>query len=332
MNARMRQSYKLTLVVTLALLTGCAGGTGALRGPSSPAALPPVTNQFAVSRAAALTQLVNLDYSNGSITVFSVQNGRAQVTAKFKPGHGRAQGLAVDAGGRIYTTLTESNSKPCSACVEVFTDTGSLAERLDAPILKGGSGAPALTDVALDRHRNVYVSDYGQQAVYFFPRASTTRTPIVVVQNSQNAASVLATPTGKGVVISGGCGFASVRPYTRTASGEYTAGACFGIGTIALIGGAADEQVEVMTPVDGVPALVSVSSPTGGNSFQTPDRLASISGVAFNRDASVACVADARRERVYAFARPTGGWLSGQPKLLATYKGFKNLDVIAVPR
>jgi hypothetical protein len=87
-----------------------------------------------------------------------------------------------------------------------------------------------------------------------------------------------------------------------------------------------------MTPVDGVPNLISVSSPSGGgSSFSTPDKLASIGGVAFNGDASVAYVADARTERVYAFARPSAGWLSSvQPKLLATYKNFTKLDIIAV--
>jgi len=133
------------------------------------------------------------------------------------------------------------------------------------------------------------------------------------------------------VVVSGGCGFASVRPYKRVGRGKYSVSSCFGIGTIALIGDAIDDQIDVMTPVDGVPALVSVSSPSGGSSFHTPGRLASISGVAFNSDASIAYVANARRECVYAFGRPAKGWLSAaQPKLLATYRGFKNLDIIAV--
>ncbi len=72
------------------------------------------------------------------------------------------------------------------------------------PILSGASGAPSLTDVAVDAHDNVYVSDYGQQAVYFFPHAGKTRKPTVVVENSHNAASVLATPDGGTVVVSGG--------------------------------------------------------------------------------------------------------------------------------
>jgi hypothetical protein len=217
--------------------------------------------------------------------------------------------------------------------VQVFTDTGTLVRQLDAPYLQGGSGAPALTDISVDARDNVYVSDYGQQAVYFFPRGKTKRTPTVVVQNSQNAASVLSTPNGQNVLVSGGCGFASVRPFTRTASGKYTEGSCFGIGTIALIGGAVDNEEDALTPVDGGPGLVSISSPSGGSSFRVPDPLGSISGVALNADASIAYVADARKECVYAFARPAKGWLSkAQPKLLATYKGFKKLDIIAIPQ
>ena len=197
--------------------------------------------------------------------------------------------------------------------MEVFSNTGKLVNQLDAPLLQGAPGAPSLTDLSVDVHQNVYVSDYGQQAVYFFPHGRMTRHgPTVVVQNSQNAASVLATPDGTNVLVSGGCGFASVRPYARVGRRKYAQGACFGIGTIALIGGAVDDEEEVMTPVDGVPGLVSVSSPSGGTTFHTPDPLhASISGVAFNSDATVAYVANQQKECVYAFARPASGWLSG---------------------
>ncbi len=325
----MKTSICLMALAGLFALGGCASGA-----PGMPAA--PLTTQAltrgdsGTQRSGSLTQLVNLDYSNGTISVYSIASGKAQLTQAFAPGNGAAQGLAMDAQGRIYTTISATNSDPCAACVEIYTADGKLVESLPAPILSGASGAPSLTDVAVDAHRNVYVSDYGQQAVYFFPHAGKTRKPTVVVENSHNAASVLATPDGGTVVVSGGCGFASVRPYTRAAGGAYTAGSCFGIGTIALIGGAVDAQVDVMTPVDGALALVSVSSPTGGHSFRTPGRLASISGVAYNGDASVAYVANAHNECVYAFARPAKGWLSGRPKLLATYTGFKHLDIIAV--
>jgi hypothetical protein len=330
----MKAATYATITVALLLLYGCSNNAvtpGALSQTQSAASTGARADR---SSAAALTELFNLDYSNGSISVFSIQNGKATQTARFKPGHGVAQGLASDRLGRIYTTITEASSQPCAACVEVFTDTGKVVDRLDAPVLQGAPGAPALTDVSVDAHENAYVSDYGQQAVYLFPRGRTRHSPTIVVQNSQNAASVLATPNGINVLVSGGCGFASVRPYTRIAHGQYSSGNCFGIGTIALIGGAADNQEEAMTPVDGVPGLVSVSSPSGGTTFHTPDLLhASISGVAFNRDASVAYVANHEKECVYAFARPAGGWLSGvQPKLLTRYKGFKNLDIIAVPQ
>jgi hypothetical protein len=327
---RMKPFICAAAVAGLFVLGGCASSTQGI--PAAPLAGRSLVPSDAEARSgSSLMQLVNLDYSNGTISVFSISKDRARLTKSFAPGQGVAQGVAMDAQGRIYTTITAASSDVCAACVEIFTASGKLVESLPAPILSGASGQPSLTDVSVDAHRNVYVSDYGQQAVYFYPHASKTRKPTVVVQNSQNAASVLATPDGDTVVVSGGCGFASVRPYTRVGRGKYTAGSCFGIGTIALIGGAIDDQIDVMTPVDGVPALVSVSSPSGGSSFHTPGRLASISGVAFNSDASIAYVANARRECVYAFGRPAKGWLSAaQPKLLATYRGFKNLDIIAV--
>jgi hypothetical protein len=53
--------------------------------------------------------------------------------------------------------------------------------------------------------------------------------------------------------------------------------------------------------------------------------------VALSGDASIAYVANAHKQCVYVFARPSKGWITGgQPKLLATDKGFKNLDIIAV--
>lgn len=280
------------------------------------------------AHAAKSLEFANLDYSNGKITVFSVANNKATKTAAFTPGTGNAQGLAMDAKGQIYTTVTGG---PCTACVEIFSSGGSMVRQLEAPVLTSASGAPSLTDVSVDRDDNVYVSDFGQQAVYYFPKGSSQQTPVVVVQNSTNAATVLAAPNGKNVVVSGGCGFASVRPYTRTSPGHYEAGSCFSIGTIALIGGAVDNKIDVSTPVDGALGLVAVSSPSGGNAYNTPDQQhAEISGVAYNRGASVAYVADHYAECVYAFARPSGGWLNGQPALLATYKGFKQLDIIAV--
>jgi|SRR5579862_4501191 len=339
----MKAAASSALVIGLVALAGCSSATPVESTLPQTQAL---SSQRVILRSArveglgttsgGLTELFNLDYSNGTITVFSIQNNRARVTAQFKPGSGSggAQGLAADANRQIYTTLTESSSSPCAACVQIYTDAGKLVRQLDAPALQGGSGAPSLTDVSVDAHDNVYVSDYGQQAVYFFPHGRMTKHGAhVVVQDSQNAASVLSQPDGTNVLVSGGCGFASVRPFTRAGHGKYTQGNCFGIGTIALIGGAVDNQEEVMTPVDGVPGLVSVSSPTGGSSFQTPGRLASISGVAFNSDASIAYVANARSGCVYAFARPAQGWLSSaKPKLLQTYKGFKHLDIIAVPQ
>lgn len=311
------------------LLSGCGGAAGT--PPGRP--LPQLRSARApdLSRAAPLTQLVNLAYT-GVITVFSIQNGRAIATKTFDPGHGAAQGLAVDASGRIYTTITASDSRPCAACVEIFNAQGTLLDRLPAPILSGAPGPPSLSDVSVDEDRNVYVSDDGQQAVYVFPHARGTRRGPTIVEASQNAESLLATPNGADVVVSGNCGFGSVRPYARIARGRYMPGSCFSIATIALIGGAADDRLDVMTPVDGAVGDVAVSSPSGEAYFHTPDREhAEISGVAFNRDGSVAYVANHRGKCVYAFARPAKGWLSGaQPKLLGTYVGFESLGEIAV--
>jgi hypothetical protein len=330
MHAR---NLRIAVAVALAL-SGCSQ-TQQAQTALTPAVDPRNTVERTLSRTVvpSLTELDNLDYGSGTITVFHIQNGHASVYHSFAPSKSGAQGLAVDARGLIYTTITASNSNPCSACVEVFTPAGQLVARLAAPILPGAPNTPSLTDVALDAHDNIYVSDYGQQAIYFFPPPNGANTePAIVVQNSQNAASVLSTPNGGTVFVSGGCGFASVRPFTRLGGGRYQPGSCFGIGTIALIGGGADDDLDVFTPVDGVPALVSVSSPTGGTIFHTPDqRFASISGVALTGDGSVAYVANHRTEGVYAFQRPANGWINGgQPKLLTTYKGFKNLDIIAV--
>jgi hypothetical protein len=338
----MKTAVSYVLLAAMLVLVGCSNAT------TAQPALPPygVTNGASSHSVvlsgvegrstSALTELFNLDYSDGTITVFSIKGHKAKVATQFTPGSasGGAQGLAADAQGRIYTTLTESSGKPCAACVEIFTDAGKLVRQLDAPTLSGAPGAPDLTDVSVDVHDNVYVSDYGQQAVYYFPHGKMTKSgPTIVVQDSQNAASVLSQPNGKVVLISGGCGFASVAPFTKVSRGKYTQGSCFGIGTIALIGGALDNQEEVMTPVDGVPGLVSISSPNGGKSIRVPDMLGSISGIALNGDASIAYVADAHKEVVYAFAQPADGWLSkGKPKLLATYKGFKDLDIIAIPQ
>ena len=320
------------LISVAIVLGGCAQAlpTGVAEHAGAPSAIS--TRPWA-STTPPLRELYNLDYSNGTITVFRVTSAGVKVYRKFRPSHGRAQGIAVDPDGNIYTTASDSKGDPCFACVQVFTARGQRIAQWDAPILPGAPDPPDLTDISVDVHANVYVSDYGQQAVYMFPsRNAGGRAPIVIAKNSQDAASVLSSPHGHTVFVSGGCGFAAVRPYTAVGVGHYEPGACFGIGTIALIGGAADDRLDVLTPVDGAPGVVSVSSPAGGKLFRTPDqRYASISGVAMPANGSVAYVADHHNESVYAFARPAQGWLNpGRPRLLATYSGFKNLDIIAV--
>lgn len=329
----MKTAFLTALGSAVFVLAGCSSVTPAQQ--TLPLAQPAAAGSD-VRRAASggLTELFNLNYSNGAISVFSIANGKATVTKQFAPGGGTAQGLAADAQGRLYTTLTETNSKPCAACVQVYADTGKLVRELNAPALQGAPGLPSLNDISVDAHDNVYVSDYGQQAVYFFPRGKTGKHgPTIVVQNSSNDSGVLSTPNGKNVLVGGDCGFASVRPFTRAAGGKYTQGSCFSIGTLGLIGAATDNEEDVFTPVDGGAGLVSISSPAGQYLFNVPDKDGSIGSIALNSDASIAYVADGHNESVYAFARPAKGWLSNvAPKLLSTYTGFKKLNIIAVPQ
>jgi hypothetical protein len=329
----MKTVFLAALGSATLVLVGCSSATPAQ--PTIPFTAP-VASGSNIQRAASggLTELFNLNYSNGTISVFSIANGKATLTKQFAPGVGTAQGFAADAQGRMYTTLTESNSSPCAACAQIYSDTGKLVRQLEAPSLPGAPGAPSLNDISVDAHDDVYVSDYGQQAVYFFPHGKVGKNgPTVVVQNSSNDSGVLSTPNGKNVFVGGDCGFASVRPFTRAAGRKYTQGSCFGIGTLGLIGAATDNEEDVFTPVDGGPGLVSISSPSGQYLFNVPDKVGSIGSIALNSDASIAYVADGHNECVYAFARPPKGWLSGvAPKLVATYKGFKKLNIIAVPQ
>jgi sugar lactone lactonase YvrE len=286
--------------------------------------------------APVLRHLVNLDYSTNAISVFRVAGNRATLEHRFvpvAPKHGSVNGLAVHPDGLIYTAIDSATSKPCASCFEVFRLDGTVVAQVAAPKVPGAPGAPDITDISVDRRGDVFLSDYGQQAVYYYtPTSSGFTGPTIVVAATQNAASVAVEPDAHVAFVSGGCGFASVRPYTRQPSGGYTPGNCFGIGTIALIGGAVDDAGDVATPVDGAFGLVSISDAAGrGLSFAIPDRMGSVSGVVFSRDARMLYVTDHSKERVYAFARPPGGWLSGpKPVHVATYDGFKALDIVAV--
>ena len=154
-------------IVTFCLLAACTSVSGTQQ--AVPSLVPSATTdgRTASMQTQGPAELVNLSYSDGSITVFAVQNGQPKATKRFTPGHGRAQGLAVDKSGH-YTTSAPLNSKPCLACIEVFTPAGKMVRSVAAPILPSAPGPPSLTDISVDAHENVYVSDYGQQAVYFF--------------------------------------------------------------------------------------------------------------------------------------------------------------------
>jgi sugar lactone lactonase YvrE len=291
------------------------------------ASLPPPA-----TAAGTLHRLYNLDYNDGGIiSVFQVVNGEASLATHFKPSSSGAHGLAADRQGRIYTTVTSPGGMPCKACVEVFSPAGSLVAQLAAPILPGASGAPNLTDISVDLRGNVYVTDNGQQAVYYYtPAGKTWSGPTVVVQNSVDSSTILAGPYGDHIVLSGGCGFQSVRTYVRGSSGFFS-GPCFPINDIALIGGATDDRGAVLTPVDGPFPYVSITEVNGqGGLFQIPDSHGIVTGIAVTLGGAIAYVADHHGGKVYAYARPTNGWPAATPALVATYAGFHDLDVIAV--
>ena len=143
--------------VTFCLLAGCTSVSGTQQAVPSLVTSVATDGSTASMQTQGPAELVNLSYSDGSITVFAVQNGRAKVSTRFTPGHGRAQGLAVDKSGRIYTTISSSSSNPCLACIEIFTPAGKMVQRVEAPILPSAPGPPSLTDISVDAHENVYV-------------------------------------------------------------------------------------------------------------------------------------------------------------------------------
>jgi hypothetical protein len=104
-------SSKFLGAVTVLVLAGCMNATA----PPVAGAASSASDGIGAAKPAALTELANLNYSNGEITVFSVSGNKAKKTASFTPG--AAQGLAMDARGRIYTTVTSASGKPCAACV-----------------------------------------------------------------------------------------------------------------------------------------------------------------------------------------------------------------------
>lgn len=281
-----------------------------------------------------LSTLVNLDYSNGSISTYTITGNQATLTDSFtlvKPKKGSTNGIALFEGF-IATAVDSSTSKPCVACFGLLHPDGSVDELVQDPILQGASGAPDITDVAMTGYGRLFLADFGQQALYYYEWTdSGFFGPMIVAQNTHDSASVAVSPNGKLLFASGGCGFASVRVYTLHGK-KYMPGNCFGIGTIALIGGSADDAGDVATPVDGVFGLVSISNPDGkGIGFSIPDQMGSVGGVAFSSDGRFLYVADHSKEVVYTFRRPAGGWVSGAtPRHVATYRGFKKLNIIEV--
>jgi hypothetical protein len=287
----------------------------------------------AACAAQGLRTLVNLDYANGAISTYSIAaSGKATLVGSFKPGNrmARASGIAVDTNGMIYSAFNSQKGKPCSSCFAVFKADGTLVTSVQAPSL--GSKQADITDLQIDAAGDVFVSDMGQEATYFFAPGSKGFGGPNMVESGTNPASVAVSEDGKQVFISGSCGFGAVLQYTANGSGGYTQGSCFSIAEIALIGGVADDQGDVFTPVDGAIGLVAIANANGqGNGFRIPGKLSSVGSVALSSDASTLYVADARNGTIFAYARPSGGWTTGTPKMTAKYTGFKHLNIIAVP-
>jgi hypothetical protein len=316
---------RVLLPVALIALSACSSESIA------PAQLSPPSPSISEAVQPPL-ELGNLNYSTGTITVYHIVNGAASVYSRFRPENGASQGLAIDANGLIYTSIT--NGKQCGTCVEVFTARGRLTNTLVAPALTGAPGPAALNNVSVDATGNVYVSDSGQEAVYYYPPGSTPATvPSVVVRNASHLGAVSASPDGQSVVI-GGCSFGSARVYRRHSSTAFTAGPCFSTPSYSLLGTASDNLAETLTPIDPATHNVAVSSPGGQSVFSTPNRTsAGVMSVAMNASGSLTYAADERHKEVYVFTRPGKRWLNGgQPRVLATYAGFDNLDIIAVPQ
>jgi len=330
----MYPALRIAAILAVACLPAAA--TAAVSAGSVPVqSLPHASQRSTAPSADGLSLVANLDYSNGTFQSWSVARRQATLLGSFRIGR-RADvavnGVSLDASGLLYTGIDSTNGKPCAACFEVLKSDGTVVAKVPAPAL-GGSQSAHVDDLALDASGKVYIADTGQVAAYFYtPTASGFSGP-TLIETGANPASIAVSPNGQLVFIQGNCGFGEARVYTLGASGTYQPGNCFGIGTVALIGGSADDAGDVATPVDGAIGLVSISNPNGqGMAFSLPGRLTSVGGVAFSPDASLLYVADATRERVYAYARPSGGWVSGAtPAIAGRAAGFKQLNIIAVP-
>jgi hypothetical protein len=294
--------------------------------PSEPAVTPATKT---------LHHVYDFDYSSGNIDVFAVSGTGAKLINKITPiapSAGSASGIGTY-GGLAFTAITSSGTAPCAACVIGFTASGKAAVTLNAPTISGAPGAPELTDLAVDGKGDVFVADSGQEAAYYFPRTTSGYGSAVVVESGNYSASVAVTPNAKSLYIQGNCGFGEARVYSLQASGGYSAGTCFGISEVALIGMTVDNQGYIFAPVDGISGVFSVGSPSGhGGLFQIPNQKDGVASVAVSHDGSVAFVADGTNQDIYAYAKPPGGWASGKnPTLLNTYTGFSGLNIIAVP-
>jgi hypothetical protein len=343
----IHMSKRFALVAAALALAACSsqGATpGQLSSPSSQ--LPAMEQRSVVATASTATtsqdaslavnpatqtplEVGNLDYSNGTITVYYVENTTAFQYSQFTPEHGTGQGIAIDSKGRIYTAVT--NGHACT-CVEVFTPQGRLVNTLVAPTLKGAPGPASLVDVSVDASGDVFVSDSGQGAVYEYPPGATpTTTPRVIVNDPGHVGLTYASPDGQSIVLSG-CSFASARIYRRDSSGDFIASPCFFTEGF-LWGTAIDDHGVALSTTDPENNTVIVFSQSNVTAFNTPHGPhAGVTSIAMSTTGDTAYVTDAYDQLINVYTSP-GTWINGGvPKLVTTYKGFHHLDLIAIPQ
>ena len=115
---------------------------------------------------------------SGSFTSSAANNGGISANSLFNP-----QGIAVDGSGDVYIS-DEDNSRVLfypagsTTATRVYGQSGSLTAGAQN---NGGVSANSLSDpveIALDSSGNLYVADYGNSRVMFYPAGSTSATQV----------------------------------------------------------------------------------------------------------------------------------------------------------